>query len=139
MPFTVSIPEQKQDKDLLNKLRNEFSGILAWAVQGCLDWQKHGLIHPPAVVSATDSYRAEMDVIERFLTEECTLGSKQMVTVSTLFQAFTVWCERNGEKLRLSSRDFSTRLKNREFKNKRTKTGVVWLGIGLNDEEDIAA
>ena len=29
-----------KDKDLLNKLKAELGGILAWAVQGCLEWQR---------------------------------------------------------------------------------------------------
>jgi putative DNA primase/helicase len=139
VPFTVSIPEQKQDKDLLNKLRTELPGILAWAVRGCLDWQKGGLQPPAAVVNATDSYRAEMDVIERFLSEQCTLGAKHRVRISTLFDVFTEWCERNGENLRLNSRAFSARLQNREFTTKHTNKGDVWIGISLNDEEDVAA
>jgi putative DNA primase/helicase len=139
VPFTVSIPEQEQDKDLLNKLRKEFPGILAWAVRGCLEWQKRGLKPPSAVVSATNSYKAEMDVIERFLTEQCTKAAKEKVKVSTLFDAFTEWCNQNGETLRLNSRDFSARLQNREFTTKHTNKGNVWIGIALNEEEDIAA
>ncbi len=42
--------ERKQDKDLLSKLRGENSGILAWLVRGCLEWQKQGL-NPPASAS----------------------------------------------------------------------------------------
>ena len=134
VPFTVSIPEKKQDKDLLNKLRNEFPGILNWALRGCLEWQKRkGLHPPPAVVSATDTYRAEMDVIERFLTEECTVDSHGTVNVTKLFQAFTDWCAGNAEQLRLSAQNFSARLKNRGFEHDHTKKGNVWVGIYLND------
>jgi len=134
VPFTVSIPEQKQDKDLLNKLRNEFPGILNWALRGCLEWQKRKGLHAPlAVVSATDTYRAEMDVIERFLTEECTVDSHGTVNVTKLFQAFTDWCAGNAEQLRLSAQNFSARLKNRGFENKHTNKGNVWVGICLND------
>lgn len=37
IPFTVTIPEEV-DKSLLNKLKTELPGILAWAVSDCLDW-----------------------------------------------------------------------------------------------------
>ena len=36
IPFNVTIPENEQDKSLLHKLKCEWSGILRWAVQGCL-------------------------------------------------------------------------------------------------------
>ena len=41
IPFSVIILGEK-DKFLLNELKTELSGILAWAVSGCLDWQKKG-------------------------------------------------------------------------------------------------
>src|SRR5262249_54371075 len=75
VPFTVTIPEAERDKDLPAKLRRELSGILAWAVQGCLDWQRAGLGMPEAVKAATAEYRAEMDVLDQFLAERCEIGS----------------------------------------------------------------
>ena len=36
IPFEVVVPERYQDKDLVRKLRDEYPGILAWAVRGCL-------------------------------------------------------------------------------------------------------
>ena len=35
-----------EETDLAEKLMSELSGILNWAVQGCLDWQEHGLQTP---------------------------------------------------------------------------------------------
>jgi putative DNA primase/helicase len=46
VPFTVQIPTEEQDRDLLVKLRAELPGILRWAVEGCLDWQRNGLKPP---------------------------------------------------------------------------------------------
>ena len=40
VPFTVTIPDDEQDKQLPVKLVAEYAGILAWAVQGCLEWQR---------------------------------------------------------------------------------------------------
>jgi len=37
IPFTVTIPPEERDKQLLEKLQRELPGILAWAVRGCLD------------------------------------------------------------------------------------------------------
>jgi putative DNA primase/helicase len=59
VPFTVTIPDEEKDRNLPAKLRAEWPGILAWAVRGCLDWQKYGLGEPEAVRAATDAYRAE--------------------------------------------------------------------------------
>ena len=43
VPFEVTIPPEEQDKGLVAKLlATEASGILAWAVRGCLAWQAEG-------------------------------------------------------------------------------------------------
>lgn len=36
IPFDVTIPEEERDPRLVEKLREEYPGILNWAVQGCL-------------------------------------------------------------------------------------------------------
>jgi putative DNA primase/helicase len=136
VPFEVKIAENKQDKRLLDKLRTELSGILAWAVKGCLDWQKQGLNPPPEVQSATEKYRSEMDTVETFLNDRCVTGPNERVKVLDLFNAFIQWCGKNGEQPRLNRNEFGTRLKNRGFKSKRRGSGWMWLRLGLNDERD---
>ena len=42
IPFTVTIPPAKRDKTLTDRLLAERDGILAWAVEGCLEWQRDG-------------------------------------------------------------------------------------------------
>jgi P4 family phage/plasmid primase-like protien len=49
VPFTVTIPSKRRDRTLPERLLAERDGILAWAVQGCLEWQRIGLQPPPAV------------------------------------------------------------------------------------------
>jgi putative DNA primase/helicase len=69
IPFTTRIPEEKQDKHLELKLREEASGILNWLLEGTARWKREGLKAPKAVLLATDEYREEMDVIGNFLKE----------------------------------------------------------------------
>ncbi|HET7866937.1 MAG TPA: phage/plasmid primase, P4 family, partial [Burkholderiaceae bacterium] len=51
IPFTVTIPPERRDGKLPDKLLKERDGILAWAVQGCGRWQHEGLKPPVRVVS----------------------------------------------------------------------------------------
>ncbi|ROR03388.1 phage/plasmid primase, P4 family, partial [Desulfosoma caldarium] len=71
VPFTVQIPPEEQDRELGQKLEAELPGILAWAVRGCLEWQRQGLQPPEAVTEATEGYRSEMDTIGDFIDECC--------------------------------------------------------------------
>jgi putative DNA primase/helicase len=131
VPFTVTIPPERQDKKLLEKLKAELPGILAWSVRGCLAWQKHGLEVPQEVQYATESYRDEMDVLKDFLTECCFEHPTAWVTAKALYQAYREWCERNGLRP-LDQRDFGLRLTERCFDRDRG-TGNVHIrrGIGL--------
>jgi putative DNA primase/helicase len=142
VPFTVTIPEKEQDKLLIFKLRDEMPGILAWAVRGCLEWQKDGLQAPSQVEKATTSYQSEMDAIGKFLNEQCVTDESSKVKVTELFEAFVRWCNENGEPSKPTRQDFSLRLKSRGFKNKRQRNGYTWIGLGLRRagfKEDKAA
>lgn len=63
VPFAVTIPLDERDPTLPARLREELPGILAWAVRGCLDWQKHGLSRPAAVHDATSECRDDSDPV----------------------------------------------------------------------------
>jgi P4 family phage/plasmid primase-like protien len=132
IPFTVTIPEADQDKTLPDKLRAEFSGILAWAVRGCLAWQQEGLGEPDAVRDATKTYRSDMDVIGQFLEEMCFTNHGNpnvLVKASTLYAAYQKWCETGGEQAK-PQRQFGQALTGRGFERK-TNNGVWYVGLGL--------
>ncbi|MBI2390060.1 MAG: DUF3854 domain-containing protein [Deltaproteobacteria bacterium] len=69
VPWTVAIPDAEQDKELDVKLKAEDEGILAWLVEGCLAWQRDGLPKPPAIVAATQTFKASQDDFANFLDE----------------------------------------------------------------------
>ena len=130
IPFTVTIPSEQRDKNLGEKLRTELPGILNWALQGCRDWQQHGLVVPKEVAGATETYREEMDVLETFLVD-CTVeapGSR--VSLRALYDAYTCWCGDSGE-YQINKRDFTTRLKERGREQERTGNDRFWSGIAL--------
>jgi putative DNA primase/helicase len=67
IPFTVTIPPEERDRDLADKLRAEWPGILQWAIDGSLEWRRVGLLPPEAVQHATEDYlQAEDDVLSWF-------------------------------------------------------------------------
>lgn len=137
IPFTVTFDEttgRSPDKDLPKKLLTELSGILTWAVEGCIAWQKDGLGVPDEVKRATDGYRAEQDVIGAFIEECCIVSHMLRAYASDLYQTYVKWCSENGE-TPLSQRKFAERLTEKGFKGGERSTGgrMAWLGIGLRD------
>jgi putative DNA primase/helicase len=131
IPFLVTIPDDEQDKELLQKLRTELPGILAWAVRGCLEWQKNGLCPPPEVLAATKEYKQESDPLRDFLEDCCIVGDGLTVPCTVLYMAYCTYCEANGQKSKdiWSSERFFKQLSDRHFgtgktKNKRFRTGL---------------
>jgi P4 family phage/plasmid primase-like protien len=114
IPFIVTIPPAQRDKTLTDRLLAERDGILAWAVDGCLEWQRIGLNPPPAVLAATEEYFDDEDAIGRWIAEACLKGSSCTELVSTLFNAWKTWAEATGEHFG-SIRSFSQDLAARGF------------------------
>jgi len=78
IPFEVKFPPGVRDGHLGEKLQLELSGVLNWAIKGCLEWRKRGLEPPNKVREATEAYREESDMVGRFLEERTVqaLGEK---------------------------------------------------------------
>jgi len=96
IPFDVRIPEEKQDRKLLSKLKAELPGILAWAVRGCLEWQAEGLGVPDEVRNATGDYQSEMDVLAAFIADCCVLTPNAQASATSLYQSYKRWCDDSG-------------------------------------------
>jgi P4 family phage/plasmid primase-like protien len=130
VPFTVQIPKEQRDKTLEEKLHQELPGILAWAVRGCLEWQRLGdLCAPEAVIHATATYREESDAFGRFISECCLVSPQVKVKASELYDAYKRWCEASGEE-DMKSTKFGNRLEEQGFG--KEKKGIVWRkGITL--------
>lgn len=113
IPFRVTIPKSKRDEHLFDKLWLERSGILNWAVEGCLAWQRMGLAPSEEVVKGTEEYRAESDVFGRFLSESCSLGKGYWTSSESLYQAYEAWAV--SEKLQVMTKiAFSRKLSERQ-------------------------
>jgi len=130
IPFTVTIPPEKRDGTLTDKLLQERDGILAWAVEGCLRWQRAGLKPPPVVVDATHEYFESEDALGQWLDERCQRSTSLRAGVSELFADWRNWAEHAGEYVG-SVKHFSEQLVARHFEKCRLTGGARAL-IGLS-------
>ena len=138
VPFTVTIPDDQQDRHLVDKLKAELPGVLAWAVRGCLAWQEKGLGEPEEVRAATERYRLDMDVLGGFLRDCCVTDERAArIGSGPLYQAYDGWCHTNGERA-MSKRAFGLRLVERGFTQARTKDERLWHGLRLRGAMDPA-
>ena len=131
IPFTVTIPPERRDSRLTEKLLAERDGILAWAVAGCLAWQREGLKPPASVVSATEEYFESEDALGRWLDERCVRAPNAKSLTAELFTDWKQWAEAAGEFIG-AQRRFSDLLITRGIEKWRNGMGVRgFQGIGL--------
>jgi putative DNA primase/helicase len=116
IPFRAFFPPERQDKTLSEKLWEERAGILAWLVQGCLDWQQQGLGECDVVAEATESYRSEMDALQEWLQERCVPDAKAVTPFKDLYDDYVAWCEETDQEP-LGKRAFANRLTEKGFES----------------------
>ncbi len=132
VPFSVTIPEEERDPQLFDKLKSELPGIMAWAVRGCLDWQKQGINPPQEVLAGTEEYRRGEDIFQNWLDDECVQGIQYQETTSALlfsFKSYSGWKN-------ISIQKFGRMLREGGFEKGDTGTARGWSGLALKDSTE---
>jgi putative DNA primase/helicase len=118
IPFSQRFEKGQADKRLLGVLRNEASGILNWALEGCLAWQREGLEAPAAVERATDEYEQESDTLAPFLADRCVTDPQYSAPTGELWQAYQRYCDETATPM-MYQKEFSDRLDEKGFRRDR--------------------
>jgi len=133
IPFNAFFPPEQQDKHLLEKLKDEAEGILAWLVEGCYEWQDRGLDEPDIVRNAVLEYRSEMDILQGWLEECCEIAPQARTPIKDLYESYCKYCDESGI-VPVSSRAFSAKLDEKGFitvvgtAHKKFKKGLAIRG-----------
>jgi P4 family phage/plasmid primase-like protien len=133
IPFTQTFTEKERDPYLLGKLIKEASHILAWMVEGCLEWQALGLKNVPAIVKqATSDYQEDQDIIGNWLTECCEEAPSHTTASTDLYESYKNWCVSNGNRP-YSNVALGRKLSERGFKGAKIKGARCWEGITVKE------
>ena len=140
VPFTQSIPEEKQDILLPQKLEAELPGILNWALDGLQKWlansqggRRHGLPACAAVDSAVSSYKQDQDRIAAFLADCTEPAEGSTVQASVLFRTYLNWCSENNEKWRMTNKQFGMEVK-KHYEIRKGMYYNEYVDMALSDE-----
>lgn len=144
LPFEAAIPENERDpqvKAFLTDPKRGGPAILAWAIEGCLAWQREkGLKTAEVVRESTQQLRQSMDPLAPFIEARCVIGEHCYVKQSELRAAYEKWADEEGTKFRIGSRKWGERLRalgcTDALKREGTDVGRVWTGIGLRAESE---
>ncbi|WCC43300.1 phage/plasmid primase, P4 family [Tenacibaculum finnmarkense] len=127
LPFRVTIPPHKQDKELSKKIIDtELSGVFNWVLIGLTRLLENKSFTDSEIVKdEIVQYQKESDSVLMFLEDE---NYQKSVIVERplkeLFAEYKVYCADGGYRL-CSNRTFSTRLKKNSFIIKRKNYGNV--------------
>lgn len=130
LPFTVTIPLEERDGELGEKLKTEWSGVLKWAIEGCLAWQREGLNPPAAVTAATEEYFVEEDALARWIEERTERKDGFFESSSALWEDWKEWTDSTGE-FAGKQKQFSLTLGARGYRKERKNKGQMFYGIAL--------
>lgn len=133
-PFYRSFTETEQDKELDKKLDAEMSGILSWAVRGCLDWQARKSLQPsPMMATAKKEFQQEMDETEPFIAAFCEVAENYSVPATEFFEAFYHW-QKHIQKMRYTwtQTKFGKEMADKGYKRAIKERKTVYLGIRLD-------
>ncbi len=138
--FEKTVPPERRDKTLKPYLRDPSGGlpaVLAWAVEGCLLWQRDGLKVPPAVERSTAAYRQESDPLAAFFDDCLTFDNHAAWTPwADLWSAYCDHAAENGtaERYRVSPKRLQERLRGRDCAGCKRFEARGWAGVELKND-----
>ena len=131
----VTITEEERDTELAEKLKAEWSGILAWMIDGCLEWQRDGLRAPEAVVSATSDYVVGEDAFGGWLEDCCMRGMDKKDTSAALWSSWREYAKAS-EEYPGSRKQFGQKLADLRFESCKVGDQRGFRGLCLKDPGD---
>ena len=144
--FLLNVAMEDRDKDLQEKLRNEASGILNWALEGFQEYIRlDGLQPPNKVIHWVDEYKESMDYLAEFFEKYCVIEDDATEDRAKIFDKFFTWQkEELKENKPYNQATFNRIMEQHNFKITRKringKAGPrMWKGIRLKRMEEVEA
>lgn len=131
--WAVIVKEADQDKQLLDKLKGELSGVLNWALSGLQNYLKNGLQTPQSVLNDTAEFRAEMDSIGQFIAAYCYVDIEARGKASELYAKYSEWAKATGRQP-VNSMRFGNSLKDKGYTNYKSGGVMVYKGVAVRPD-----
>jgi putative DNA primase/helicase len=132
VPFEQTfVAGQNRVANLDSILFKELPGILNWAIEGALLWQREGVPIPWKIRHAVAEYRTEEDMLGDFISEHIVIGGVG-VPHSNVFDAYFKWTLKERIRYSVSSKTLAKMLRERGWKDKPVRGHkVFWRGVSL--------
>ncbi len=126
IPFNVTIPKEKQDKQLARKIINvELPGVLNWVLEGLKRLvEQRGFTESEQAEAVLNDYRVQGDSVALFVDEMGYKPSEDCIAIGELYREYTGFCIR-GNHILEAKQTFNKRLKNQGIILKRRNYGLA--------------
>ena len=138
--FEVTIPEEEQDKELPDKLKDPYtkSAILNWMFEGWKEYKKdvetnQKLTIPSKVQKITTETNLENDPVGFFIQKCCTTETEEKESSSDLFNAYTNFARLEGL-IEYKIQKFGRIMAEKSFEKERSGKGVFYKKIKVKEE-----
>lgn len=132
------IPVERQDPDLIGRIRAEGPALLNWGIIGLRRLRERGRFNiPQSVRDATVDYQVANDTAFQFLEECCMRGDGDEFTVMSraLYARFSEWCAETGHKPPTETAMAAEWKRLGLMKLRRTARGQPYAGVRLLPKE----
>ncbi len=110
-------------KNQVRDIRETGEAMLAWAVEGCLDWQEYDHLGTPASVKETaKEFREEFDPLTEWIEDSCIVEEKATAEVADLWDSYNEFYTGDKASRTLGRKGFTQALEHRGFR--RVKSGT---------------
>jgi putative DNA primase/helicase len=130
IPFGRKFAETERDPILEEKLIQEADGILAWIIQGAVQWYQGGLSICPTIKQESAEYRTESDLLGHFLEERVEFDDGARAIETDVYFFYQNWCRASGTNP-LSKIRLTQKLKERSVRQLASNGKRYYLGIKL--------
>lgn len=130
IPFLRSFSDAEKDITMPAKLKAETSKILGWCVQGYQKYKAAGyrLRLPKCLEKERTEYKEQMDVLSRFINDECQLVDGGMANAKQLYNTYKDWVVDNAE-YQLRKNKFEEELVRKKFEKTSYAGETVFKGL----------
>ena len=96
IPFNRTFAPEERDVYLTETLLDEAAGILAWVVEGAVEWYRNGLADPEIIRDGTAEYRAVSDELAGFVDFVVVADTDASIKGNELYEAYRDWATTEG-------------------------------------------
>ena len=139
--FPKTIPEEERERDLIEKLESELSGILNWALEGYARlMRKEKFTDELSIDEKRELWKAHGHSVDRFMQAQAERMSESELPKDKVYSAYEQFCEANNLSVerkqtfsKYLKRGYNITTSRPEMNGERVR---CYQGVYLPDEED---